>query len=556
MTNSKLVPEVREYLELVESGVRPVCPEQVALAALVRRIFEAEDITTDEALLSDYLKLQKYFPFQLLPWEKFFIALHLCTFDAEGEPRFDTAVCFVGRGAGKDGLISYIGACMLSPYNPVPRYDVDICAANEEQAMRPLLDVCEVLDNPKYAAKLNRHYYHTKELAQGRRNKGCMKGRTNNPKGRDGMRSGMIVFNEVHSYENYDNITVFSTGQGKVPQPRTGYYSSNGNVSDGPYDDQLDKCRRILFDGEADGGTLPFICCIPDKKAVHNEANWHMANPSLYAFPHLLKKIRKEYDSWIENPERNSDFLTKRMGLRSGAKEIAVTDYEKVRATNRPLPDLTGWSCTVGIDYAELNDWAAVNLHFRRGEERYDINHAWVCLQSKTLSRVKPPWREWGERGFLTIVDDVSISPTLLAEYVREASKKYNIKKLALDHFRWTMVSEAFSAIGWDAKNKDKVKLIRPSDIMSIDPVIQELFDRERLHWGDNPCLRWAVNNTKRVRSSKKQGSDTGNFYYAKIEAKSRKTDMFMAFVASMVIEPVLGDGLPLMLPSVGAIGF
>lgn len=556
MTNSKLVPEVREYLELVESGVRPVCPEQVALAALVRRIFETENITTDEALLADYLKLQKYFPFQLLPWEKFFIALHLCTFDADGEPRFDTAVCFVGRGAGKDGLISYIGACMLSPYNPVPRYDVDICAANEEQAMRPLLDVCEVLDNPKYAAKLNRHYYHTKELAQGRRNKGCMKGRTNNPKGRDGMRSGMIVFNEVHSYENYDNITVFSTGQGKVPQPRTGYYSSNGNVSDGPYDDQLDKCRRILFDGEADGGTLPFICCIPDKKAVHNEANWHMANPSLYAFPHLLKKIRKEYDSWIENPERNSDFLTKRMGLRSGAKEIAVTDYEKVRATNRPLPDLTGWSCTVGIDYAELNDWAAVNLHFRRGEERYDINHAWVCLQSKTLSRVKPPWREWGERGFLTIVDDVSISPTLLAEYVREASKKYNIKKLALDHFRWTMVSEAFSAIGWDAKNKDKVKLIRPSDIMSIDPVIQELFDRERLHWGDNPCLRWAVNNTKRVRSSKKQGSDTGNFYYAKIEAKSRKTDMFMAFVASMVIEPVLGDGLPLMLPSVGAIGF
>ena len=44
--SSKLVPEVLEYLELVESGVRPVCPEQVALAALVRRIFETEDVTT------------------------------------------------------------------------------------------------------------------------------------------------------------------------------------------------------------------------------------------------------------------------------------------------------------------------------------------------------------------------------------------------------------------------------------------------------------------------------------------------------------------------------
>lgn len=551
-----MCPEIREYVELVESGVRPFAPEQIALAAMVRRVFDTEDIHTDTELLGNYLKLQKYFPFALLPWEKFFIALHLCTFDAEGQPRFDTAVCFVGRGAGKDGLISYIGACMLSPYNPVPRYDVDICAANEEQAMRPVLDLNEVLDNPKYASKLNRHYYHTKELAQGRKNKGCMKGRTNNPKGRDGMRSGMIVFNEVHSYENYDNITVFTTGKGKVAHPREGYYSSNGNVNDGPYDDKLDKCRRILFDGEPDRGTLPFICCLPDKESVHDEANWHMANPSLYAFPHLLREIRKEYQDWLENPERNCDFLTKRMGLRSGYREIKVTDYEKIRATNRPLPDLSGWSCTVGLDYAELSDWAAVNLHFRRGDDRYDINHAWVCAQSKTLHRVKPPWREWAEAGHLTVVDDVSISPTLLAEYVRDACRKYSVRKLAMDHYRWTLVSEAFRAIGWDAKDGSRVKLVRPSDIMQVEPLIQECFDRGYLIWGDNPCLRWATNNTKRVRSSKKQGSDTGNFYYAKIEAKSRKTDMFMAFVASMVVEPVLGTGQPLVLPAVGAVSF
>ena len=62
--------------------------------------------------------------------------------------------------------------------------------------------------------------------------------------------------------------------------------------------------------------------------------------------------------------------------------------------------------------------------------------------------------------------------------------------------------------------------------------------------------LRWAVNNTKRVRASRKVGVDTGNFIYAKIEAKSRKTDPFMALVASMVIEPLLGAGsLPLSVP-------
>jgi len=44
------------------------------------------------------------------------------------------------------------------------------------------------------------------------------------------------------------------------------------------------------------------------------------------------------------------------------------------------------------------------------------------------------------------------------------------------------------------------------------------------------------------------------NFIYAKIEAKSRKTDPFMALVASMVVEPALGSGAPVTLPPIGAI--
>ena len=91
---------------------------------------------------------------------------------------------------------------------------------------------------------------------------------------------------------------------------------------------------------------------------------------------------------------------------------------------------------------------------------------------------------------------------------------------------------------------------------MQVDPLIQECFDRQMFHWGDNPCLRWAVNNTKRVRSSRNVGMDTGNFIYAKIEAKSRKTDPFMALVASMTAESVLGTGEPLKIPSIGAFVF
>lgn len=548
-------PEILQYIELVEADTPRACPEQHALVALVRRAFEAEDIYVDLEQLRKYMGLVKYFPYgDLLPWEKFIEALWNCTYTAEGLPRWDTVFCMVGRGAGKDGLIAFDGTCMISPYNPISHYNIDICANNEDQATTPVKDVAEALENPKFETKLKKHFYHTTEVVQGRKNKGVIKGRTNNPKGRDGMRSGKIIFNEVHAYENYDNIKVFRTGLGKIAHPRTGYFTSNGDVSDGPLDDLLAKARRILFEGETDNGFLPFVCCLADKEQVHDKENWFMANPSLFYFPHLLREVEKEYADWLESPERNADFLTKRMGLRAGFKEISVTDYEKVRATNKPLPDLTRWSCVVGIDYAELSDWAAVNLHFRRGNERFDINHAWICSQSKTLSRVRAPWREWAERGLVTVVDDVSIHPDLLAQYIKEAGKKYNIKKMAMDHFRWTLVSESMQAIGFDAKDKDKVKLIRPSDIMQVEPIIQECFDRGYYTWGDYPPLRWGVNNTKRVRSSKKTGSDTGNYYYAKIEGKSRKTDTFMALVACMVIESVLGTGGPVKRPPVAAV--
>ena len=546
--------EVLEYIELVESGQPRACPEQHALVALVRRAFETEDLRVETERLEKYLGLQKYFPFALFPWEKFLCTLWNCTYTAHGRPRWKTALVMVGRGAGKDGYIAFDSACSISPYNPVSHYNVDICAMNEDQATQPSRDLVEVLELPRYEAKLNKHYYHTKEIIQGRKNRGVMKGRTNNPKGRDGMRSGKTIFNEVHAYENYDNIKVFITGLGKVADARIGYFTSNGEVSDGPLDDKLAQARRILFEGEPDGGMLPFICCLQNRDQVHDPANWYMANPSLAYRPSLLQETEDEYKDWLEHPEQNGDFLTKRMGLRAGQKEISVTDYEKVKATNRPLPDLRGWTCVVGVDYAELSDWAAVNLHFRRGSERFDLNHAWICAQSKTLPRVKAPWKAWAEAGRCTVVEDVSIHPDLLADYVRRAGQRYNLKLLCMDHYRWTLVSESFKKIGFDANDKSRVKLVRPSDIMQVEPVIQECFDRGLFTWGDNPCLRWAVNNTKRVRSSKKLGVDTGNFIYAKIEAKSRKTDPWMALVASMVGEPALGAGQVLDMPPIGAI--
>lgn len=541
----KLNPYIIRYIEMVENGEIEACNDQHLLVAYVRKCFETEDIYTDDEQLNKYLGLARYFPFErLFEWEAFCIALHLCTFwRKDNRPRWPDLFLLIGRGGGKDGYIAMEGICLISPYNPIREYDVDICANAEEQAMRPVNDIINVMEDKKFRVKMKKHFYWTKEKIVGLKYKGTIRGRTNNPKSKDGMRSGEVVFNEIHQYPNYDNIKVYITGLGKKKHPRRLYATTNGDIRDGPLDELVALSEQILNGEIGDNGMLPFICRLDSKEEAHDKTKWAKANPSLIYLPDLMMVTEKEYIDWVKNPVANADFMTKRMNLPQSLKEIVVTGWENIKSTNKELPDLTGWSCTCGVDYASMSDFASVNLHFRKGDLRYDINHSWLCLNSKDLYRIKAPYKQWADLEQLTLVDKVEIHPDLICEWILKMGQKYQIKKLAMDNYRYTLFTNSLKNIGFDVDDLKNIKLVRPSDIMKIQPVIESVFNNQNFIWGDNPPLRWATNNTKLVRSSKKEGSDTGNFYYAKIEAKSRKTDPFMALVASMVIEEELGTG-------------
>lgn len=558
MTSCVLNPHIERYLNLIESGELRACKDQIALAALVRRAFAEEDIYTNDEQLEKYLGLSKYFGYnKVFEWQEFVFGLHLCTYRREDDmPRWPDMLCMQGRGAGKDGTIAMEAMCLSSPYNGIKAYDIDICAINEEQATRPVKDIIEAFGSPQYEKKLKKHFYWTKEEVRNLKTGSVIKGRTNNPKGKDGLRSGAVIFNEVHTYEDYRNINVFTTGLGKKLHPRRSYYTTNGDVREGPLDDMLERSQEILFGGMPDAGFLPFICRLDDKEEVHDPANWEKAVPGLRYLPSLREEIGKEYAEWKRSPLRLPAFMGKRFNLPDGAANVAVTDYENIKATNKELPDLDGWACTVGIDYAKMNDFASVNVHFRKGDARFDINHTWVCRNSQDLrdGRIKAPLGEWESMGLLTFVDDVEISPTRITDYIKSIAQRYYVLGVGIDNFRLALMRDALADIGFDAYERKNIKLIRPSDIMKVQPVINSCFENRYFSWGNHPLLRWAANNTKLVASGKKEGTDTGNFYYAKIESKSRKTDPFMALVAAMVIEDMLPDTSYDDIPDLGVI--
>ena len=535
MMNCKLNPHLQEYIDLIEQGKYKSCKEQLQLIEYVKNVFVTEELVIDDDRIEKYMSYQKYFPYKLFAWEKFCFILHTCVFKKDGTPRWSDMFILMGRGGGKNGYLSFLCFCLLTETNGIYQYDIDICANSEEQAKTSFDEIYNILETPKWRKKFEKNFRWTKTEIQNKKTGSKIKYRTNNPKGKDGLRSGMVAFDEPHAYENWENINVFTTGLGKKPHPRRIYVSTNGDVREGPLDQLINKSAKIL-DGEIDDvGFLPFICKINKKEDVHDCSNWEMANPSLPYLPTLLEQMKREYQDYLLDPVINNAFMTKRMNIPEGKKDSEVTSWENIMKTKGDVPNLEGKTCVLGIDYTKTTDFMSAFLLFKDNYKYYGIHHSWFCTNSNDKSRIKIPLEQMVERGLLTMIDDVEINPTVIGEWIKEQKMKYNIEKIAVDNYRYSILSRELREAGFDANDKT-VKLVRPSDVMQVVNKISSMFLSNKIIVGDDPLFRWGVNNAKL------EPAPNNNFKYGKIEPKSRKTDMFMAFVHAVTIEEELPD--------------
>ena len=531
---------IQHYIDFVFSGKIAVCNEQIQLCNYVIKCFSTEKLYVNEKQLESYLSFEKYFPFKLLAWEKFCFALHNCVYCEDGQLRWPVLFIYVGRGAGKNGYLAFEDFCLLTPVNGVKKYHIDIFAMSEDQAKQSFTDVYDVLEDNK--TKMSLSFEWTKERIKNKKTGSELRFRTSNYKSKDGGRPGKVDHDEVHAYENYKLISVGTTGLGKKKRPRRTITTTDGDVRDGPLDDYKEKGRKILNGEIEDNGWLPFMCAIDCEESIKDKSKWPMVNPSLPFFSDLMHEIEMEFGDYLANPIANRDFAVKRMNFPPRMTENAVTEWENILATNKQIDEslLYGKSCVAGIDYMKTTDFLSAGLLYRINDEDIFISHTWVCKQSPDLSRIKAPLTTWEEMGLLTFVDGPEISPELPVVWLAaEAAKRDSqILMVGIDSYRYQLMSKALREILniRDEKEYKNIKLIRPSDEMKEVPTIISRFVRHGYTLGDNPLIRWAINNSKLVTSP------AGNITIGKIEAKSRKTDPFKALVAAECVADCLDN--------------
>lgn len=560
--------EIDEYIKFVEENPNETDEEiKLLIKNVIKPTLSRDDVFFDIEIFYKAIKYCEKWYYKLFPYQKFAYALFFM-YDKNNLDIviFPDILILMARGNGKDGMIMPLANFLQTHYYGVKNYHIDIVATSEEQAINSFNVVYNMLEDNEQIMK--KYFYWNKTEVINKITHSTLRYNTANAKTKDGKQIGMIIFNELHAYEDYKQLNVYTSGLGKIKHSRTVTITTNGTVREGPLDEKLALSKEVLNGEENFLGLLPIIYKIKDLKTVDipmekflktgdkkdiNITVWCQANPSLKYMPILKNAIIKDYIKMQKQKSYRVEFYAKRMNLPQQDEEMVVADWKLIlkasysdieKQIQREAIGIEGKSAIVGIDFASLNDFAAAGFLFKIDGEYIWRCKTWICSKSKFFNDIKFPFNNIGQEGYqdFEITNKDSIDGRDIIMWILSQISKYRVKKIVLDTYKYKLLEQIFKEMGITIESKNcpygLVRMIRyPASIAAIvAPRIEVAFAEGKINIGNSAIMRWAINNT-----SLKEGKD-GNKKYEKIEPKLRKNDPFMAFVAAMSVQELLDE--------------
>lgn len=509
-------------------------------------VLNRQDIYFDDQMIEnciDYIE-KWYFPLQ--PFQKFLIAFVFLFFKKNNRRFYRKHLWFLGRGGGKNGLLSGVLNFLQTELHGIPEYHISIIANSEDQAKTSFEEIYNTIKRNK---TLQKAFEYGKSVITSKKTDSKIKFRTSNGETKDGLRDGAVAFDEIHYFESNKDVKVHISGLGKKANPREFYTGTDGYVREGFLDSLIDKAKRVLDGTSRPNALFPFICRLNSEEEVMDPDNWELPNPMLHKplspyAEELMELMLEEYDDLEDDPSYREEFMTKRMNLPVTDLERSVASREEILATNRPFPNLDGKEAIGCLDYASLRDFAACGLLFKEGDDYAFKTHSFVRKQFADIyygySRIAgenkkekfAPIREWETEGLLTVLDEPTINPDHIINWFIKMRYQYGVNKIVADNFRMDLLRPLFEENGFEV-----VVIKNPRAIDSLlAPRIENAFANKQIIFGDNPLMRWYTNNV--LVQTKKDG----NKVYMKKEHVRRKTDGFKALVCGMYLADELEE--------------
>lgn len=462
-------------------------------------VYDTRDAEKRIAFMERFCKLTKspYYgkPMILMLWQKAFIeCLYSFKWKETGNDRFRKTILLIGRKNTKSETCNGLGFTELMM--GAKGSDI-VCSSNDDSQANILYDGINTMREQfdpknrrtsKNVSFIKNRLTNTKvfKLSDATRNK-------------EGRNIDWAVIDEVHEMKDNTIISSIEQSMSIKVNPKLIIITTEGFVSDGALDQELDYARRILSGEYEDYTLMPWLYTQDSEAEIwQDERSWQKSNPTV--------GIVKTYD-----------YLRGRLNVAKIRKDERVftlcKDFNIKQATNESwlLPDdydydmepidpdsFRGCLALASVDLAETTDLTCAHLMIMLPEsnEKYIISHYWIPESKMTDSpdiSSGAKYKEWAKQGLLTICDGNDNDLTMVADWFLHLRKAYNIRifKCGYDQRFAKTFLERMEMYGIECEMINQNAGVMSNPMRLVEADLKSQF----IDYGGNPITRWCLGN-------------------------------------------------------------
>jgi phage terminase large subunit-like protein len=435
-------------------------------------------------------------PVKLMPWQlAFWEVVYSFKMADTGYRRFTEVLLEVARKNGKSTMFAADGLCDLF----IGGGGQDICCASNDDRQAKLIweeiaGMRSRLDPTKSITgqNLTRIRNNVKNINILR-----LSSKTQN---KDGFNFNKVYLDESHDMEDDEIAEACWRAMSAKEQPLFLNCTTNGFVNDGYLDKKLDTARKIVDGVIDDIHFLPWLYEQDSEQEVWSDpASHEKSNPSIRYGVKKTAKLMRDIETAKHDRGARVHMLCKDFNIKQNTAEswLAVEDYDYTQE-EKTLEDFRGAYALAAVDLSETTDLTNAKILIMQPEDKtkYIFSHYWIPeskLQNSDDKSAGAKYKEWIRAGHITVCDGADNDLELVADWLYNLKKQYNIKivKCGYDRAYADYFLKKMDMYGIECEAIPQKPAVMSSPMKHLESDLKN----QLVNYGGNPVDKWCFSN-------------------------------------------------------------
>lgn len=329
-------------------------------------------------------------------------------------------------------------------------------------------------------------------------------------KAKEGRNIDIAIVDECHEMLDNSLVEPLVQSMSIKENKKLIMITTEGLINEGFLDDKLKEYRKIISGEDRTPSAmrkLPWLYTQDSESEVWetNEDGinpaWQKSNPTLIYGVKKWGYLRDQVDAARKSKAKRVFVLSKDFNFKVSNSaqwlDRSVYDYD----STVDLEEFRNSVCLGAVDLSETTDMtcAKIMLCKKDSKLKYVVSHYWIPeskLQDSDDSETGAKYKEWAERGLLTICEGNDNDLSLVADWFFSFQEQYNIRLLKCGYDQrfkrdWVQRMEYY---GWVDK-EDLIMILQSPEVLHIPNCQVEADLTDRLIVGNNEIDKWCFGN-------------------------------------------------------------